>query len=345
MVLPVRPPLAPMLARLTRELPDEPGYSFEPKWDGFRALAFRDGDDIDIRSRNQRPLARYFPEIAHALRSLTAKRFVVDGELVVLARDGVDFEALMMRLHPSATRVERLAESTPATYMVFDLLARGDQDMRDRPFIARRAALERLVAHAPEAVQLTPTTADRDVAERWMNGFARRGVDGVVAKHKDLPYVAGRRAMIKVKPERTADCVVAGYRWFADDPREVGSLLLGLYDGATLVHVGVVTSFTRAQRRALVDELAPLVVPLRDHPWEYGFGLGHSPMGRLKGSAGRWEPSMGPPDWTPLAPSLVAEVAYDSFEQQRFRHPARFRRWRPDRDARSCTFAQLERAA
>jgi ATP-dependent DNA ligase len=230
--------------------------------------------------------------------------------------------------------------------MAFDVLALADDDLRHRPFSDRRAALEELLSDAPPAVQLTPATNDADIAREWMRGFVHRGVDGIVAKHSDLHYEPGRRAMLKIKPERTADCVVAGYRWYADDPHQVGSLLLGLYDErGTLVHVGVVTSFPRVQRRALARDLARDEVSIEGHPWEHGFGLGRSPMGRLKGAAGRWDPSIGPRDWTPLMPTLVAEVAYDSFEQQRFRHPARFRRWRPDRDARSCTFAQLEEAA
>ncbi len=342
----MEPGIAPMLAKLARALPDGEGYTFEPKWDGFRALAFRNDDDVDLRSRNQRPLARYFPEITAGVLQCSHNRFVLDGELVVFAGDGTDFEALMLRLHPSASRVELLARTTPATYMVFDLLAIDDRDLRDAPFAERRSLLEELLRDAPARVQLTPTTSDRRVAEQWMHGSLHQGVDGVVAKHRDLRYEPGRRVMLKIKPERTADCVVAGYRWYADNPREVGSLLLGLYeDTGALVHVGVVTSFPRAQRRVLVAELASLEVPIAGHPWEHGFGLGASPLGRLKGAAGRWDPATMPRDWTPLAPALVAEVAFDSFEGLRFRHPARFRRWRPDRDAHSCTFAQLDAAA
>lgn len=340
----LEPPVAPMLARLTRDLPPGDNFLYEPKWDGFRAITFREGDDIDIRSRNQRPFARYFPEIVEALRALPETRVVLDGELLVFRDDLADFEALMMRLHPSESRVRELAAETPATYVLFDVLAVDSRDLRDEPFRVRRAVLDELVRREPEHIRVTPATHDRSVAEQWLDLGDRHGIDGVVAKPADLHYEPGRRAMLKVKRERTADCVVAGFRWYRDDPAEVGSLLLGLYDAdGALRHVGVVTSFGREQRRRLAAALQPIEVPLAGHPWEHGFGLERSPMGRLKGAAGRWEPGRGTPDWTPLAPTLVAEVAFDAFEGRRFRHPARFKRWRPDRDARSCTFDQLDR--
>ena len=343
MTLRVRPPVPPMLARLARELPDgAPGrYVFEPKWDGFRCLAFRDGPDVDLRSRHGRPLARYFPEIVEALSAVPADAFALDGEIVLVRAGSFDFEALMSRLHPAATRVRRLANEIPATFVAFDLLAEGDEDLRESPFDARRRRLERLLAVAPPRVVLTPATTDRAVAARWLDRRAGGGVDGVVAKEVDLRYQPGRRAMIKVKTLRTADCVVAGYRPYVDTPA-VSSLLLGLYDEAgSLHHVGIVQAFTDRERVALVDELAPLRIPLDEHPWKLGFEIGRSPTGRLKGAAARWTPGMDH-DWVPLRPRLVVEVTFDQVDGTRFRHPARVVRRRPDRDPRSCTLEQLE---
>jgi ATP-dependent DNA ligase len=332
---PVQPPLAPMLARLARELP--PGRLYEPKWDGFRCLAFRDGDAVDLRSRNDRPLARYFPELVEALRALRDRQLVLDGELMVVRDGAADFDALLARLHPAASRVERLAAATPAVLVAFDLLAVGDDDLRGRPFRDRRRLLERALAAAPARVRLTPLTADVEEAARWLD--LGGGVDGVVAKDPAGPYLAGERALVKVKRERTADCVVAGFRLFED--RTPSSLLLGLHaaDGV-LRHVGVAASFARARRAELLAVLAPRVRPLAGHPWERGFLVEGSAMGRMKGAAARWVPEMGL-DWVPVEPELVCEVAYDHVDVDRFRHPARFRRWRPDRDARSCTLAQL----
>jgi ATP-dependent DNA ligase len=337
--LPVEPPLAPMLARLQRELPLGP-YVYEPKWDGFRCLAFRDGDDVDLRSRHGRPLARYFPEVTAALRSLDRDGFVLDGE-IVLEADRFDFAALLARLHPAASRVERLSAETPATLIAFDLLALGDADLRARPFEERRSLLENLVGEGTSALRVTQLTDDPDVAARWLERSHGSGVDGVVAKRRDAPYEAGLRAMVKVKHERTADCVVAGFRWLVDRPLP-SSLLLGLYDaGGELRHIGVASAFAEHQRRALLEELEPLAVMLAGHPWEHGFLVAGSPVGRLKGAAGRWTPEMEQ-DWVPVAPTRVCEVAYDHVDRDRFRHPARFRRWRPDRDPRSCTFEQFE---
>ena len=334
MQLPVLPPVAPMLARLARELPAD-GYVYEPKWDGFRCLVFRDGEDVDLRSRQDRPLARYFPELVAAVRSLVGERFVLDGEIVLATEDGFDFAALMARLHPAASRVELLSRERPATFVAFDVLALGDEDLRPRPFTGRRALLGELLAAAERPLLLTPATENERVARTWLDRF-----EGVLAKRSDLKYEAGVRAMVKVKHECTADCVVAGFRWLVDRPLP-SSLLLGLYDGdGVLQHVGVASSFTEGQRQALLEELRPLVVPLARHPWEQGFLVGGSPMGRLKGAAGRWTPDMQQ-DWTPLAPVRVCEVAYDQLDRDRFRHPARFRRWRPDRDPRSCAFDQL----
>jgi ATP-dependent DNA ligase len=336
----VSPPVAPMLARLARELP-RGGFLYEPKWDGFRCLAFRDGGEIDLRSRHGRPLARYFPEIVEGLQGLRVARFVVDGEILVLREEGSDFPALMSRLHPAASRVERLRAETPASYVAFDALLVGDDELLEAPFEHRRSRLEELLAPARPPIFSTPISDDPGTAEGWLRRFHGGGVDGVVAKHRSLPYLPGKRAMVKVKQELTADCVVAGYRELIDEPL-VASLLLGLYDGAGgLRHVGVATSFTTARRRELLEELAPSVTSLRGHPWERGFGLGPSPVGRLAGAAGRWTPDMVH-DWVPLRPDRVCEVAFDQLDRGRFRHPARFRRWRPDREPRSCTFDQLE---
>jgi ATP-dependent DNA ligase len=325
-----------MLARLERELPAD-GYLYEPKWDGFRGLAFRAGPDVDIRSRNQRPLARYFPELVEALLTLPAEHFVLDGEIVGVSESGPDFTALLARLHPAASRVERLRRETPALFIAFDLLAIGDDDLRGRPFRERRALLEGLLADARPPLHLTPLTDDRAVAEGWLASS-----EGVVAKHRDLPYEEGARRMVKVKHERTADCVVAGFRWFVDRPLP-SSLLLGLYDGeGDLRHVGIASSFAEATRGRLLEELRPHVVPLEGHPWELGFLLAGSPVGRLKGAAARWSAEEMEQDWTPVAPELVCEVRFDQVDDYRFRHPARFQRWRPDLDPRSCTLEQLE---
>ena len=340
MDLVVAPPLAPMLARLTRDLPRDPGFYYEPKWDGFRCLVFRDRHEIDLRSRNQRSLARYFPELVEGVARLRIPRFIIDGEIVVAGRAGFDFPALLARLHPAASRIERLRRETPASFVAFDLIAVGDDDLRDTPFSQRRGRLEDVLGHAAPPILLTPTTADPDVADRWLEQFTGGGVDGVVAKHRDLRYKAGRRAMVKVKHERTAECVVGGFRVLADEPL-VGSLLLGLHDeDKRLRHVGVASSFTDASRRELIGALRRFIAPLEGHPWEHGFGLDRSPLGRLAGAAARWGPELAA-DWIPIRPELVCEVAYDQWEGDRFRHPARFRRWRPDRDAPSCTFTQM----
>jgi ATP-dependent DNA ligase len=332
--LPVVPPVAPMLARLVRELPPD-GYLYEPKWDGFRCLVFRDGDQVDLRSRNDRPLSRYFPEVVAALRSLPEGRVVLDGELLTEA----GFSALMARLHPSASRVALLSQQTPATYIAFDLLACADRDLRQLPFSTRRALLERVI-RSGGVVQVTPATGDADTARTWLEGLPEGRADGVIAKAPTLTYQPGRRAMLKVKRQRTADCVVAGLRFFEAEP-VLSSILLGLYDDAgVLHHIGVVTQFTRTQRAEVLARLTPLATSLVDHPWEQGFGLAGGALGRLKGTAGRWTPDMTQ-DWLPVRPELVCEVSYDHVEGLRFRHPARFLRWRPDRDPSSCTTEQL----
>jgi ATP-dependent DNA ligase len=346
----VRPPITPMLARLVRELPTG-SLTYEPKWDGFRCIAFTDRDGVDLRSRHDRPLARYFPELVAGFETVIARRsgsalarsFVVDGEILLAGdpderRADPDFAVLMSRLHPAATRVERLRLETPARFVAFDLLADGPTDLRERPFAERRAALERLLAGVDPVISATPATRDAGEARRWLEGTFP-GVDGVVAKPDDLRYEAGRRSMIKIKRLRTADCVVAGLR--AMETRGVTSLLLGLYDaGGVLRHVGSITQLSAADRHRFLGELAPLAVPLEKHPWRDGFTIGASPLGRLPGSAARWTPDMEH-DWLPLRPERVIEVGFDQVDGDRFRHPARFIRWRPDRTATSCGIEQI----
>ena len=345
--LAVRPPVEPMLATLARDLP-EGEFLFEPKWDGFRCLVFRDGSQLELQSRNRRPLARYFPELVESFLALREPGFVLDGEIVVRGHDGFDFDALMLRLHPSPSRVVRLRAESPASFVAFDVLAAGDTDLRAVPFAERRRRLTEVLADRPPPVLLTPATDDRDLASRWLERFAGGGIDGVVAKDRLAPYQAGRRSTswLKVKRERTADCVVAGVRLLDDEPA-VASLLLGLYDaGGRLRHVGVAASFSKSLRRQLTDDVRPYVTSIADHPWEHGFALERGPIGRLKGAAGAWDPATMELDWFPLLPALVCEVAYDHLDAGgRWRHPARFRRWRPDREPGSCTFDQLAHVA
>ncbi|HEU4658675.1 MAG TPA: ATP-dependent DNA ligase [Capillimicrobium sp.] len=336
--------MKPMLGRLVRELPLGEGWRYEPKWDGFRCLAARDGDDVDLRSRHDRPFARYFPEVVSALLELGERRFTIDGEVLVPAAGGAgafDFGALMLRLHPSASRVERLAREHPALFVAFDLLAAGGEDLTAVPFAERRARLEALLAGAPDVVRLTPQTGDPGAARAWLADAGHGAIDGVMAKRADEAYRPGARAMLKVKPEHTADCVVGGFRGVVEPAPMVTSLLLGLYDDAGgLRHVGVASAFGRALGRRLLGEVRPYLTELEGHPWEHGFLLEGGPMGRLKGAAGRWEPGM-PMDWLPLRPELVCEVAYGQVDGGRFRHPATWRRWRVDREPASCRFDQL----
>jgi ATP-dependent DNA ligase len=337
--IPVAAPLEPMLGRRAHELPHG-DWLYEPKWDGFRCLAFRSGREIDLRSRHNRPLGRYFPELVAGLAELRSAGFVLDGEIVVPGAAGLDFAALLARVHPAASRVERLSWETPARFVAFDAIALDGEDLRERPFSERRELLSALVGEGSETVRLTPATRDPAVAREWLES-AGGGIDGVMAKAADLPYRPGQRAMLKVKPDRTADCVVAGFRPYVDRPL-LSSLLLGLYDDAgELRHFGIVQSFTQKRRRKLLEELAPLRVPLSGHPWEHGFLTGGGPTGRLAGAAGRWSPQEMALDWVPLAPERVCEVAYDQLDDWRLRHPARFRRWRPDRVPESCTLDQL----
>ncbi|RPE26411.1 ATP-dependent DNA ligase [Kitasatospora cineracea] len=342
MQLPVMPPVSPMLAKPVAAIP--PGMQYEAKWDGFRAIVFRDGDEVELGSRTAKPLTRYFPEVVDAVREQLPERCVVDTEIVV-AHDGrLHFEELLERIHPAASRVRTLAERTPATLVAFDLLALDGDDLTGRPLVERRAELARLLAGAVPPVHLAPATTDLDTARNWFSRFEGAGLDGVVAKPLDAPYRPGERTLFKVKHARTADCVVAGYREHKSGP-VVGSLLLGLYDtGGRLQHVGVSASFPMARRAELAAELAPLRLDpadLGDHPWARWEDAQAQASGRLPGAVSRWT---GRKDlsWVPLRPEWVAEVGYDHLEGTRFRHTTQFKRWRPDRTPESCTYAQLE---
>jgi ATP-dependent DNA ligase len=339
----LEPPIEPMLAKLAAELPAGDGWLFEPKWDGFRAIVFRDLDRIYLQSRDLRPLLRYFPELAAPLRASLPERCVVDGEIVVATPHGLDFDALQQRLHPAASRVAKLAAETPASFVAFDLLGEGDHDLRARPQSERRARLEVALARAAGSIHLTPCSTDRALAEDWFHRFEGAGLDGVIAKHERATYQPGKRVMIKVKHARTADCVVAGFRWHKGGPGElVGSLLLGLYDAAgALHHVGVTSSFAMTVRRQLAAELAPLRAnALEGHPWRDWAGPLEGST-RMPGGASRW--SQGKDlSWEPLRAERVCEVAYDHLQGARFRHGATFLRWRPDKQPADCRYDQLE---
>jgi ATP-dependent DNA ligase len=343
MDLPVMPPVAPMLAKSVKEIPAGP-LSFEPKWDGFRSVVFRDGDEVEIGSRNERPMTRYFPEVAEALRASLPERCVVDGEIVIPDRAGqrLDFDALLQRVHPAASRVKLLAEQTPASFVAFDLLALGDEDCTELPFARRRALLEEALAGARPPVYVTPATRDRDVAVRWFSQFEGAGLDGVVAKPLDGPYEPDKRVMFKVKHERTADCVVAGYRLHKTGDDVIGSLLLGLYDDSgRLASVGVVGAFPMARRRELFTELQPLVTTFEGHPWNWGALQSEGVRNPRSSETSRWNAGKDL-SFVPLRPERVLEVRYEHMEGTRFRHTAQFSRWRPDRDPASCGFDQLE---
>jgi ATP-dependent DNA ligase len=337
MQLPVMPPVAPMLSRPVPTIPD--GASYEPKWDGFRSIIFRDGDEVEIGSRNERPMTRYFPELVAAVRRELPERCVVDGEIVLATASGLDFEALQLRLHPAASRVALLAERTPASFVAFDLLAWDDDDLTGRPFAHRRAALERALRDVRPPVHLTPVTTDRTVALRWFRQFEGAGLDGIVAKPLEGTYLPDQRVMFKIKHVRTADCVVAGYRLHKSGPDAIGSLLLGLHaDDGTLASVGVVGAFPMSQRKELFIELQSLVTVFAEHPWNWA-----GSVEATRWSPGsRWNPSKDL-SFTPLRPERVVEVRYDHMEGRRFRHMAQFVRWRPDRTPESCTFEQLDR--
>jgi ATP-dependent DNA ligase len=333
-----------MLAKLSRELPVKPGLVYEPKWDGFRCIVFRDGDEVVLGSRNERPLTRYFPELLDPVREQLPERCVVDGEIVIPSPSGLQFEWLLQRIHPAESRVRMLAEETPASFVAFDLLALGDEDLRSRPFSERRAALEKALKKVRPPIHLTPATDDPELAAQWFERFEGAGLDGVIAKPSDGPYLEDKRAMLKVKHDRTADCVVGGFRWHKDG-EGVGSLLLGIYDDdGSLHHVGVCTSFSVKRRKELVDELAPLRDDALDgHPWrEWAEAEAQAGGQRLPGGGNRWNRAKDM-SWEPLRAERVVEVSYDNLQGDRFRHATHFVRWRPDRDPASCTYDQLER--
>ncbi len=351
MRLPVMPPVQPMLAKSVKGVPDpdkfDGGLSFEPKWDGFRCIVFRDGDEVALASRNTKELTRYFPEVVEAVRRSLPDRCVVDGEIFVAIGERLEFERLQERIHPADSRVRMLAEATPASFVAFDLLAIDDESLMQEPFAVRRTRLEAAMASSTAPIYLTRTTTDRAEAEDWFSQFEGAGLDGVVAKPMSAPYQPNVRTMLKVKHERTADVVVAGYRLHkTSTPEEplLGSLLLGLYDDrGTLQHVGVSASFTAKRRAELVEELAPLVVETSEHPWGgWAEAEHHNVTGdRLPGAQSRWSAGKDL-SFVPLAPRLVLEVGYDHMEGTRFRHTAQFKRWRTDRDPTSCGYEQLE---
>jgi ATP-dependent DNA ligase len=340
MKLPVMPPVAPMLAKSVPVIP--PDGSFEPKWDGFRSIVFRDGDEVEIGSRNEKPMTRYFPELVEAFRTELPERCVIDGEIVIATDAGLDFEALQQRIHPAVSRVTMLSQQTPASFVAFDLLALGDEDLTGRPFAERRAALEQALASARPPIHVTPATTDRDLAVQWFSQFEGAGLDGIVAKPLGGTYQPDKRVMFKIKHERTADCVVAGYRVHKSGPDAIGSLLLGLYeDGGTLQSVGVIGAFPMGRRRELLAELQPLVTTFENHPWNWA-ELPEASRTPRSGETSRWNAGKDL-SFVPLRPERVVEVRYDHMEGARFRHTAQFSRWRPDRTPESCTYEQLER--
>ena len=339
MKLPVMPPVSPMLAKPVRSIP--PGASYEPKWDGFRTICFRDRDEVELGSRNERPMTRYFPELVAAITAELPERCVIDGEIVIGTEHGLDFEALQLRLHPAASRVRMLAELTPASLIAFDLLALGDDDFTGLPFSERRAVLVDALAGSGPSIHLTPATTDLAIAQRWFEEFEGAGLDGLIAKPLKITYQPDKRVMFKIKHERTADCVVAGYRVHKSGNDAIGSLLLGLYkDDGTLASVGVIGAFPMTERRRLFSELQPIVTTFDGHPWNWAAHMvGERTPRRNEGS--RWNAGKDL-SFVPLRPERVVEVRYDHMEGERFRHTAQFNRWRPDRDPHSCTYTQLE---
>ncbi|MBA2559348.1 MAG: ATP-dependent DNA ligase [Propionibacteriales bacterium] len=349
MALPFEPPIEPMLAKAAETLPTDDGWLFEPKWDGFRALVFRNGDEVYIQSRDLKPLDRYFPELAAPLKAALPDRCVLDGEVVIAGEGGLEFEALLLRIHPAASRVKMLAETSPASFVAWDLLALGDEDLRAVPQGDRRLRLEAVLGGAEPPIHMTPATRDRATAVNWFEQFEGAGLDGVVAKRLDAPYQPGKRAMLKIKHQRTADCVVAGFRWHKNGPgTHIGSLLLGLFDDAgTLHHVGITSSFSWDRRAELVGELAPLREgALDNHPWrewaEWAMtGDADASGQRLPGATSRWNRGKDL-SWEALRIERVAEVAYDHLQGDRFRHATTFKRWRPDKPPETCRYDQLE---
>ncbi len=355
MKLPVLPPIKPMLAKSQPSIP--PGMLYEPKWDGFRCIVFRDGDEVELGSRNEKPLTRYFPELVEAIRANVPEKCVLDGEIVTISGDSLDFETLLQRIHPAASRVAKLSAETPASFVVFDLLALGEDSLLAEPFARRRELLESIMTKAQPPIFLTPATDSLDLANTWFQAFEGAGLDGIVAKSPTLPYRPDQRVMVKIKHDRTADCVVAGFRWHrlaGSDPasRAVGSLMLGLYsDEGVLQHVGVCGAFTAVRRRELLDELAPYrldgaadIEAATEHPWAEGGSSSNSngEEDRRPGGVTRWNAGKDL-SWVPLRPELVCEVRYDHMEGGRFRHTAQFQHWRPDRDPLSCGYQQLDR--
>lgn len=339
MNLPVMPPVSPMLAKSVRSIP--PDASYEPKWDGFRSICFRDREQVELGSRNERPMTRYFPELVAAVRAELPERCVIDGEIVIATGNGLDFEALQQRIHPADSRVQMLAKTTPASFIAFDLLALGDDDYTRRPFSERRAALVDALAASGPSIHVTPATTDLDTAQRWFDEFEGAGLDGVIAKPLDITYQPDKRIMFKIKHERTADCVVAGYRVHKSGAGAIGSLLLGLYqDDGQLASVGVIGAFPMVERRRLFDELQPLVTDFENHPWNWAAHEAGERTPR-KNEFSRWNAGKDL-SFVPLRPDRVVEVRYDHMEGRRFRHTAQFNRWRPDREPRSCTYEQLE---
>jgi ATP-dependent DNA ligase len=347
MRLPFDPPLAPMLSASAAALPEGEGWQFEPKWDGFRTLVFRDGGEVLLQSRDSKPMNRYFPELLAPLLASLPDRCVLDGEVVIVGPRGLDFEALLLRIHPAESRVKLLAANFPASFVAWDLLALGDEDLREEPLADRRARLETVLAGAAPPVHLSPATVKRALALDWFERFEGAGLDGVMAKRLDAPYRAGERTMVKVKHRRTADCVVAGFRWHKSGPgTKVGSLLLGLYDDeGALHHVGVTAAFTDAVRKQLVAELAPLREDALDgHPWREWAAAqvdAEAKGQRLPGATSRWNRGKDL-SWEPLRPERVCEVSYDHMQGARFRHAAQFVRWRPDKAPADCRYDQLE---
>jgi ATP-dependent DNA ligase len=342
MKLPVMPPIRPMLAKAVKDIPE--GASYEPKWDGFRSICFKDGDDVEFGSRNERPMTRYFPELVEAAIAELPHRCVIDGEVIVARNDGLDFEALQQRVHPAESRVRMLSKKTPAAFIAFDLLALGDDDYTHRPFHERRAALLDALAEAGPSFHVTPATTDVGTAERWFSEFEGAGLDGIIAKPLEVLYVPDKRVMFKIKHERTADCVVAGYRTHKSSDDAIGSLLLGLYsDDGVLASVGVIGAFPMAKRRSLFAELQSLVVDFDEHPWNWAAHESGERTPR-KNEGSRWNAGKDL-SFVPLKPELVVEVRYDYMEGERFRHVAQFSRWRPDREPSSCRYDQLEQPA
>jgi len=343
--LPFKPPVDPMLAKLTRELPPAGSVMYEPKWDGFRCIVFRDGDDLYLQSRNAKPLLRYFPEMQEPLLAQLPKQCVVDGELVIVGDKGLDFDALQLRQHPAESRVKKLAAEIPASYVAFDVLAIGDENLCETPFEKRRARLEKMLAKAKPPIHCTPATLDRDVAADWFSRFEGAGFDGVVAKPLADTYRPGQRTMLKVKHERTADCVVAGFR-IHKDGKGVGSLLCGLYDEeGTLHHVGVASGMAAPVRAQLLKEVEPLRKnALDDHPWREWAEAMRAEGQRMPGGPSRWNADKDL-SWEPVRIERVIEVAYEGLLNGRFRHNGRYRRWRPDKDTDDCTYGQLETVA